>query len=228
MKFLFGNSLWQLIVMSDAVSKLVLLTLFGMSIVCWTIFLYKVILSRLKKRQIADAFPALKKVGTLQELLNLSSAFSATLPGYFLSHNLTILKSFLQRRDGAAASITEQEWDELCDEAEDTLDDIVHHEHQYMPILYSFAGVSTLMGLFGTVWGLVHSFIRISEKQSADITTVAPGIAEALLTTLAGLIVAIPAFLMFHYLENDIRQLEYQLSKFVDRYCLVLKSLFRS
>ena len=67
------------------------------------------------------------------------------------------------------------------------------------------AAVSPLLGLFGTVWGLVHAFVRIGELQTADIATVAPGIAEALITTLAGLMVAIPALVMYHYVANKIR-----------------------
>ena len=78
-------------------------------------------------------------------------------------------------------------------------------EESYLPFLFTSASVSPLLGLFGTVWGLVHAFIRISEKQSADITTVAPGIAEALITTLAGLLVAVPALVMYHYLIAQIR-----------------------
>ena len=54
--------------------------------------------------------------------------------------------------------------------------------------------------------------MRISETQVADIATIAPGIAEALITTLAGLIVAIPALVMFNYLHTKTRALEHILS----------------
>ena len=95
-----------------------------------------------------------------------------------------------------------------------------------MPILYSCAGVATLIGLFGTVWGLVHAFIRIGEKQAADIATVAPGIAEALITTLGGLMVAIPAYVMFHFLSVRVRALESHYHTFVDMFALRTKHLF--
>lgn len=226
MRLLFGNSLWQLVVMSDAMSKLVIFVLFGMSILCWTVFFYKFVLIRLKKRQLFDGVRAIRSVRSLQELLNLSSAFVTTMPGYFLSRNLSFLKSILQKRSDENQMLSAQEWQDVIDSSDETFEDIMHNENQYMPILYASAGVSTLMGLFGTVWGLVHSFVRISEKQSADITTVAPGIAEALMTTLAGLMVAIPAFLMFHYLENEIKKIEFNLGKFVDRYNNVLKKIF--
>ena len=87
------------------------------------------------------------------------------------------------------------------------------------------AAVSPLMGLFGTVWGLIHAFVRIGELQSADIATVAPGIAEALITTLAGLMVAIPALAMYHYVANKIRATERQLFVCADQISMIMRSL---
>ena len=62
-----------------------------------------------------------------------------------------------------------------------------------MGILATAAGVSPLLGLLGTVWGIIYAFINIGQQGSASIDTVAPGVAEALITTLVGLSVAIPA-----------------------------------
>jgi biopolymer transport protein ExbB/TolQ len=75
------------------------------------------------------------------------------------------------------------------------------------------------------VWGLVHSFISISETQVANITTIAPGIAEALITTLAGLIIAIPALIMFNYLQTHIRHLEHSMLIFVDKMISIMQQL---
>ena len=77
-----------------------------------------------------------------------------------------------------------------------------------LSILSTSAAVSPLLGLFGTVWGLIHAFIRISERQSADIATVAPGIAEALITTLTGLAVAVPSLIMFNYCRSQVGKIE--------------------
>ena len=77
---------------------------------------------------------------------------------------------------------------------------MILHDEAYVPILSSCAAVAPLLGLFGTVWGLIHAFLQISQTQVADLATVAPGISEALITTLAGLMVAIPALIMYNYL----------------------------
>jgi biopolymer transport protein TolQ len=225
-KFFLGNAMWQLIVISDTLSKVVLFSLLLMSITCWTIFFYKLILLRVKKEQMRSALAMIKNMYTLPDLVALSAQIGKTLPGHFLTHNLAYLKYVMQRREQEKP--LHREWDGVEQHAEQTFDEMVLQEEQYMPVLYTAAGVSTLVGLFGTVWGLINAFIRIGEKQSADIATIAPGIAEALITTLGGLIVAIPAYLMYHYLTTQIRSLEYQLSVFVDRYSWIIKQLFAS
>ncbi len=225
-KLFLGNAMWQLIMLADPVSKLVLLSLLSMSIVCWTIFFYKLILLRVKREQMRQAIGAIKLTKDLHGLVNLASEMSKTLPGHFLAQNLSFLKGLVQRREQDQAYVASREWEGVQQYVNQTFDDMLFQEDRYMPFLYASAGVSTLIGLFGTVWGLIHAFVRISEHQSADIATVAPGIAEALITTLAGLVVAIPAYLMFHYLTVANRKLEYQFSVFADRYIWIIKQLF--
>jgi biopolymer transport protein TolQ len=224
MSLFAGNSMWQLILISDWVSKFVLLVLLGMSIVCWTIFVYKLLLLRIKKQQIQEALREIKAVTHLQELLTLSAHLSKTVPGYLLAQNLSFIKHFAQRN--SLELFSERDWSTIQQHADETFDEVMQQEESYVPVLFSSAGVGTLLGLFGTVWGLVHAFIRISEKQSADIAAVAPGIAEALITTLGGLIVAIPAYLMFHYLSVQIRSLEFRYAQFADRCQWILKQIF--
>lgn len=225
-KLLFGNALFQLIMLADPLSKIVLILLLGMSIVCWTIFFYKLILFRRKHEQLRQAVAAIKMTKDLHGLVNLASEMPKTLPGYFLTQNLAFLKGMVQQREQDQSYVAAREWEGVQNYANQQFDDLVLQEERYMPFLYASAGVSTLIGLFGTVWGLIHAFIRIGEYQSADIATVAPGIAEALITTLTGLIVAIPAYLMFQYLLVQNRRLEYQLSVFADRYLWIIKQLF--
>jgi biopolymer transport protein TolQ len=82
-----------------------------------------------------------------------------------------------------------------------------------MPMLATAANASPLIGLLGTVWGIMYSFIRISELGSATISTVAPGIAEALITTIAGLLVAIPAMIGHNFLSLEINRCMDQLER---------------
>jgi len=211
--FFAGNSLWQLVRQVDTISTVVLIVLFFMSVTCWAIFLCKFALFHLKKRQLTKMNSAIKKVRNIQGLLNLVTEYnSTTLPGYFLSKNLSFLQSLL----GDEGSLQIHERELMQQQLEQTVDIIIVHEESYLPFLSTSAAVAPLLGLFGTVWGLIHAFMRISEKQVADITTVAPGIAEALVTTLAGLFVAIPALIMFNYLNIQLRKIEQELFVIAD------------
>jgi len=71
--------------------------------------------------------------------------------------------------------------------------------------LATTGSITPFIGLFGTVWGIMHSFRVIGVQGSASIGGVAPGIAEALIATAAGLAAAIPAVIFFNYLNNKIR-----------------------
>jgi len=93
-----------------------------------------------------------------------------------------------------------------------------------MGILATAANVSPLIGLLGTVWGIMYSFINISQRGSVSIDVVAPGIAEALITTITGLCVAIPAMVGHNFLSVWInncmdsidRISEYAISLFIE------------
>ena len=204
-KVYWGNSLWQLVTQADATSRIVLLILLAMSILCWSVFLYKLILLRVKKRQLKDAIESVGKLQNLEELVQDTKKRVNTLPGYVITKILTLLKKVSCADAGETLKLDVKEWEFFQQSSHQIVDNIADREDSLLSLLMTSAQIAPLLGLFGTVWGLIHSFIRISEKQSADITTVAPGIAEALITTLVGLAVAIPAYALFQYLNGQIR-----------------------
>lgn len=216
--YFMGNSLWHLVKQSDSVSKLVLLVLLVLSVVCWTIFLSKLIVCYLRYRAIKRAHRQLQIVRSMDELVLLSNHAVGTFPGQFLSQCLLVIDRVSKRH----VSRRIQNWDLVQYHIDQAVESLITDEESYLSTLSTSAAVSPLLGLFGTVWGLVHAFIRISEKQAADITVVAPGIAEALITTLAGLMVAIPALLMYNYLLVRVRQLEHQMVQFADQVSLIM------
>lgn len=82
---------------------------------------------------------------------------------------------------------------------------------QGIGLLASIGAVAPFVGLFGTVWGIMNSFIGIAASQSTNLATVAPGIAEALLATALGLVAAIPAVVIYNVLSRGINQYKAQL-----------------
>ncbi len=220
MNIFSGNSLWQLVYQSDTVSKIVLLILLGMSIACWAVFLGKLALLRIKEQQFKNINKKAQAAKTVTTLVEITSSARNTAPAYFISRNLSFLKEIVSDIN---QKINPYEWELLERNIDNTIDAMLTHNEEYIPILSSSAAVAPLLGLFGTVWGLIHAFIRISETQVADIATIAPGIAEALITTLAGLLVAIPALVMFNYLHTKTRALEQQLITLADRITFVFQ-----
>jgi len=76
------------------------------------------------------------------------------------------------------------------------------------------ASVCPFLGLLGTVWGIMNSFFEIGNQGSASLPVVAPGIAEALITTLVGLAVAIPAVLFYNYFLHRVERIENEVGEF--------------
>lgn len=214
---IMGNSMWNLVYQSDVMTWIVLLVLLALSILCWTVFFYKFLVLRIKRRQLNRIAEKMRELQSVENILNLSSSLQADLPSYFLAHNVTYIKSLLATQ-GGGQKLTVSQWDLVSNNMDRILDDMISNEESYLAVLSTSAAISPLLGLFGTVWGLIHSFISISQRGSADIVTVAPGIAEALITTLFGLLVAIPAMMMFNYLTSQVRGLEHSLIRLSDQF----------
>jgi biopolymer transport protein TolQ len=85
---------------------------------------------------------------------------------------------------------------------------------QMVPFLATTGNTAPFIGLFGTVWGIMNSFVGIGRMGSANLAVVAPGISEALIATAAGLAAAIPAVIAFNFFMSKIRVVESELHSF--------------
>jgi biopolymer transport protein TolQ len=90
----------------------------------------------------------------------------------------------------------------------------VRRAEKGMSWLATTGSVSPFIGLFGTVWGIIDAFSGLGDAGSASLRAVAPGISEALLTTAAGLFVAIPAVIFYNQFLSNIRNLAQRLDTF--------------
>ena len=160
--------------------------------------------------------------------MHTASKFTNTLAGYFLSKSLSALKSLLMTERGGKTELDDREWEILLHSLNQILDSVIEQEQSYLPVLSVSASVATLLGLFGTIWGLMQAFLDISTQNAADITIIAPGIAEALTTTLAGLMVAIPAMVMHHILNSRLAAIERQCVVLSDRFVSLSEKLFNA
>ena len=92
-----------------------------------------------------------------------------------------------------------------------------------LSFLASVASVSPYVGLFGTVWGIMHAFVGLSNMQQVTLATVAPGIAEALVATAIGLFAAIPAVIAYNRFARDIDRIAIQLETFIEEFSNILQ-----
>jgi len=93
----------------------------------------------------------------------------------------------------------------------------------HLPFLGSVASVSPYVGLFGTVWGIMHAFTGLASLQSVTLATVAPGIAEALVATAIGLFAAIPAVIAFNRFNAQIESMASHMDMFMDEFSNILQ-----
>jgi len=91
-----------------------------------------------------------------------------------------------------------------------------------LPVLATVGSTAPFVGLFGTVWGIMHAFIGIAEQQNTNLAVVAPGIAEALLATGLGLLAAIPAVIFYNKLSADADRLVGSYEAFADEFSTIL------
>lgn len=93
----------------------------------------------------------------------------------------------------------------------------------HIPFLGTVGSISPYIGLFGTVWGIMHAFISLGAVKQATLQMVAPGIAEALIATAIGLFAAIPAVLAYNRLSLSVSRMEQNYLNFIDEFSTILQ-----
>jgi biopolymer transport protein TolQ len=91
-----------------------------------------------------------------------------------------------------------------------------------LPFLATAGSISPYIGLFGTVWGIMNSFIALGQVQQATLAMVAPGIAEALIATAIGLFAAIPAVIAYNRFSNQVEKIENSYGIFMEEFSAIL------
>lgn len=102
----------------------------------------------------------------------------------------------------------------------------VRKAEKYMPWLATTGSVTPFIGLFGTVWGVMDAFTGLGSVGAASLRAVAPGIAEALITTAAGLFTAVPAVIAYNHFLHDIRELGGRMDGFTMEVSALIEKLY--
>jgi len=183
---------WSMFKSADVLVKAVMIGLAFASLVTWTIFIAKMIELTFIQRKLRAA---LNKIGDARSLAEAQFALGAK--GSVLSS----LLAAAMREARLSAGISSDSG--IKERAASSFAEIVRAEARRirlgMGLLATIGATSPFVGLFGTVWGIMNSFIGISKSQTTNLAVVAPGIAEALLATAMGLVAAIPAVIIYNH-----------------------------
>jgi biopolymer transport protein ExbB len=183
---------WSMFMSADIIVKAVMIGLAFASLVTWTIFIAKMIELSVIQRSLRMA---LTKIGEARSLAEAQFALGAK------GGVLASLLAAAMREARQSAGISSDAG--IKERAASSFAEIVRAEARRirlgMGLLATIGATSPFVGLFGTVWGIMNSFIGISKSQTTNLAVVAPGIAEALLATAIGLVAAIPAVIIYNH-----------------------------
>jgi biopolymer transport protein ExbB len=188
---------WGMYVNADPVVKAVLIGLVLASVVTWTVWLAKTIEIGAARRRVRTASGVLAAVRSTSEGVEQLAAVKGE-ARRLLDAAVTELK----------LSAGALEKDGIKERVASRLERIEaaygRHILRGTGVLATIGAIAPFVGLFGTVWGIMNSFIGISRSQTTNLAVVAPGIAEALLATAIGLAAAIPAVVIYNVFSRSI------------------------
>ena len=186
---------WGMFMNADVVVKVVMVGLVIASVVTWTVWLAKTIellKARRKLRTAVDALSAIKTVASVRQANieePVASFYAAAVDELRLSDG-SMDKDGLKERVASRLERVEAAFSRRISRG--------------TGVLATIGATAPFIGLFGTVWGIMNSFIGISKSHTTNLAVVAPGIAEALLATALGLAAAIPAVVIYNLFSRQI------------------------
>ncbi len=203
---------------ASVVVKLVMLALIAVSIASWTfIFQRTKALSYARKEMQAfeDKFWSGADLNTLYQELSARARLDG-MSNIFCSG----FKEFVRLRKAGTPSnaIVDATYRAMRVNMSREIDSL----ETSLPFLATAGSISPYVGLFGTVWGIMNSFIALGQVQQATLTMVAPGIAEALIATAIGLFAAIPAVVAYNRFSNQVEKIENAYGNFMEEFSAIL------
>ena len=196
---------WGMYQNADVVVKAVMIGLAIASIITWTIWIAKGYELMAAKRRLRTEITHLKKATTLRE-----ASATATKAGTLA--NLLVHDALEEMRLSANSREKEGIKERVSFRLERLVAACGRNMSNGTGVLATIGSTAPFVGLFGTVWGIMNSFIGIAKTQTTNLAVVAPGIAEALLATALGLVAAIPAVVIYNVFARSIAGYKAQVS----------------
>lgn len=213
-------SILDLFLQASLLVKSVMLILLGFSVVCWAMIIQRRKALKQAQTQLkvfedkfwsgADLSKLYNEVSARSTVQGIESLFVAGFKEFarLRKSNITSSNAIVDGTHRAMRVAMSREVDEL---------------EKSLPFMATVGSISPYIGLFGTVWGIMNSFIALGSAENATLAQVAPGIAEALVATAMGLFAAIPAVMAFNRFSHQVEKLENSYGNFMDEFSSILQ-----
>ncbi|HYF20414.1 MAG TPA: protein TolQ [Ramlibacter sp.] len=214
-------SIVQLVLGASWVVQLVMLLLVGVSIASWAAIFGK-LFSLKRVKSLNDDFEREFWSGTSLNELFQAAAQNAKNAGpmeRIFASGMREYQKLRERRIQDAGTLLDGARRAMRASYQRELDAVETH----LSFLASVGSVSPYVGLFGTVWGIMHAFTGLASLQQVTLASVAPGIAEALVATAIGLFAAIPAVVAYNRFARDIDRVAIKLETFIEEFSNILQ-----
>lgn len=218
-------SKWYLvhaILTSAWAGRVIVLILFILSVISLAIFIKKTLEFKKIERENKALLHSFHSCNSLEEFHNIKAKFRGPFLSVFESAYNEIRKGESVTRPEDKNAVSRQDTTsskrvyKFSASIGQAKVNAIHSLDSQLVLLATIVVISPLLGLLGTVWGILDAFLDIRTYGSAHINIVAPGMAEALITTVVGLCVAIPAVVFYNYLTNRAGQLADELDAFTN------------
>lgn len=200
------------------VAKVVLLILLIFSLASWSVVLAKWRELAAARRASEGFLKLFRKATRLNQVADAVASHRSSPLAAMFHAGYAELESQIRsagRAAGSEAAPRVRSLDSVIRSVERAVGSEQERLQRALPLLATTASVTPFIGLFGTVWGIMATFRAIGLTGSTSILTVAPGIAEALINTAAGLLAAIPAVIAYNHLLASVRQLRRRMDDFM-------------
>ncbi|MBC5784995.1 protein TolQ [Ramlibacter sp. USB13] len=214
-------SILQLVLGASFVVQLVMLLLLVVSVTSWAAIFGKLFALR-RVKSLNDDFEREFWSGTSLNDLFSSAAQNAKMAGpmeRIFASGMREYQKLRERRIGDAGTLLDGARRAMRASFQREMDAVETH----LSFLASVGSVSPYVGLFGTVWGIMHAFTGLGALQQVTLATVAPGIAEALVATALGLFAAIPAVVAYNRFARDIDRVAIRMETFIEEFSNILQ-----
>lgn len=214
-------SIIPLLLNASWVVKAVVLILVGMSLASWTAIFSKLLRLRQVKNMNEEFGRAFWSDSSLNDLYAaaLRNAKSTGPIERIFASGMREFQKLKERRVTDAAALLDGARRAMRASYQRELDAVESN----LPFLGTVGSVAPYIGLFGTVWGIMHAFTGLAGLEQVTLATVAPGIAEALVATAIGLFAAIPAVIFYNRFAHDIDRVANRMETFIEEFSNILQ-----